>query len=249
MKTKKPNAELVWKQIEDMVVPRLPLPPIDRAVYSHLLRHSRLEGIGRICFSIPWVARGTCLSYGAAREAVRRLVARGVLRLVERSCNAGHVVDVLLPDEIRGVWRREAKARTSARLPRTISIEDIDFLRTRALRRAIHERERGLCFYCLRRVPARVRCLDHVVPRALLGNNSYCNLVSCCLRCNAEKRDSRAQDFLLRLYRERRLTDTELPERLRALEALAAGKFPPPLASIDNPLPRKGRPPLHPERS
>ena len=63
-------------------------------------------------------------------------------------------------------------------------------------------------------------------------------------------------DFLRRLYRELRLSDSELAGRLRALDALAAGKLPPPLrgapvqgesvASVTNPRPRRGRPPLNP---
>jgi hypothetical protein len=44
MKTKKPNAELVWKQMEDLVVPRLRMSLIERPVYSYLLRHSYLQG-------------------------------------------------------------------------------------------------------------------------------------------------------------------------------------------------------------
>jgi hypothetical protein len=50
MKNKKPKAEQVCKQIEDFVVPRLRLSPIDRAVYFHLLRHSRFEGKVRAAF-------------------------------------------------------------------------------------------------------------------------------------------------------------------------------------------------------
>jgi len=52
MKVKKPNAELVWKQLEDLVVPRLRLSLIERTVYTHLLWHSRLEGKLRLRFSI-----------------------------------------------------------------------------------------------------------------------------------------------------------------------------------------------------
>ena len=40
MKNKQVNAARVWKQFEDDVVPQLRLSVIDRAVYSHLLRHS-----------------------------------------------------------------------------------------------------------------------------------------------------------------------------------------------------------------
>src|SRR2546425_12850901 len=93
MKTKKPNAELVWKQLEDLLAPRLRLSVIERTVYSHLLRHSRLEGKLRLRFSIRWLARNIRLSTGPVREAVRRLVAQGAMRLVQRS-KAGHVVEV-----------------------------------------------------------------------------------------------------------------------------------------------------------
>ena len=42
------------------------------------------------------------------------------------------------------------------------TLETTDFLKTWALRKTIHDRERGACFYCLRRTPAYVQCLDHV---------------------------------------------------------------------------------------
>src|SRR5260370_16306185 len=99
MATKKRNAEQVWKEFEDHLAPRLGLSTPDRAVYSHLLRHSRLEGELRFQFSILWLARGTRLSHNAVRWAVRRLVAHGVLRLVERS-KAGHLVEVRLPRQV-----------------------------------------------------------------------------------------------------------------------------------------------------
>jgi DNA-binding GntR family transcriptional regulator len=84
MKNKKPNAELVWKQLEDLLVPRLRLSVIDRTVYAHLLRHGRLEGKLRLRFSILWLGRHIRLSTGPVREAVRRLAAQGALRLVQR---------------------------------------------------------------------------------------------------------------------------------------------------------------------
>jgi hypothetical protein len=64
MRNEKPDAERVWKQLEDVVVPRLWLSVVDRAVYSHLLKHSRLEGQPRLRFSIAWLARGARLSVG-----------------------------------------------------------------------------------------------------------------------------------------------------------------------------------------
>ncbi len=245
MKNKKPNAEQIWKQFEDLVVPRLRLSLVDRAIYSRLLRHTHLEGRRRLRFSIAWLARGAGLSNEPARRAVRRLIAQGVLRLEERS-KAGHVVEVRLPEEIRAARPDRIGAGDPGGLPRAVPLEEVDFLETRALRQAIHAREGGRCFYCLRRLAVGVECLDHVVPRVRLGRNSYRNLVSCCLECNSQKGERPAEDFLRGLYRERRLTASELAERLRALDALASGKLPPLLATAGNPLPCMGRPRLHP---
>ncbi len=227
MKNKKPNAEQIWKHLEDHLVPRLRLSLTERAIYSHLLRHSRLEGKLRLRFSILGLARHIRLSGGPTREAVRRLVTHGALRLVERS-KAGHVVEVRLPQEIRA-------ARGPVPRPRAAGPEAMDFLEGKPLRQAIHARERGRCFYCLRRLTPLVRCLDHVVPLVRRGRNSSRNLVSCCLECNSQKADRPAGDFLRRLYRERRLTAAELAARLRALDALASGKLPPPLPAPAKP--------------
>lgn len=225
MPTKKPNAEQVWKQLEDLLVPRLRLSTTDRVVYSHLLRHSRLEGELRLQFSILWLARGTGICHNTVRWAVRRLIAHGVLRLVERS-KAGHLVEVRLPNEVRAARPRQIGRRPLSRT-RAFDFDDLDWLKHPALRRAIHVRERGRCFYCLSRLAPETRCLDHVVPRAEFGDNSCRNLVSCCQACNVRKSDLPAADFLRSLHRQRRLTDVELEARFRALGAVAAGKLRP----------------------
>ncbi len=228
MKYRQPNAKLVWKQLDDVLVPRLRLSTTDRAVYSHLFRHSRLEGKRQLHFSMAWLARGTRVCNGAARPAVRRLLDHGALRLVERT-KAGHVVEVRLPHEIPALRRDLLKAHKPAPHSPAANLEELDFWKTPALRQAIHARERGRCFYCLRPTNPRNQCIDHVVPRVAAGRNSYRNLVSSCLECNSLKCDRSAADFLCWLYREHRLTDKQLTARLRALDALASGKLRPPL--------------------
>jgi 5-methylcytosine-specific restriction endonuclease McrA len=230
MKNKKLNAVNVWKQLVDLAVPRLRLSVLDRAVYFHLLRYSRLVGRLQLRFSISWLARGACLSRWAARKAVRKLIAKGALRLAERS-RGGHVVNVRLPEEIRSVRAGKIAACRARRLPGEANLVKSDSVEARALRQAIHARERGFCFYCLRRLRPMVRCLDHVVPRVRRGRDCYRNLVSSCSECNSQKRQLRAEDFLRWLYREGRLSAGELSGRLRALAGLAAGKLRPALPS------------------
>ena len=110
-----------------------------------------------------------------------------------------------------------------------MNLEEADFLHSKPLRKAVHARERGQCFYCLRRTTSTVQCLDHVVPRVRSGCNSYRNLVSSCLECNSQKGEKAADDFLRRLYREGQLNAAELAARLRALEDLATGRLRPSL--------------------
>lgn len=227
---KEVDARFLWKQVEDVLAPQLRLPVIDHLVYLHLLRHSHLEGKRRLRFSILWLARNINLTMRPARDAVRRLAAQGVLRLLQRNSKSGHVVEVRLPDVVRGGRAKPAvRSREAGRKLATTDIEEVDFLKTTGLRRAIHARERGRCFYCLRRISPR--CLDHVVPRARVACNSYRNLVSACMECNAQKRERPAEEYLLWLFREHRLGAAELRGRFEALELLAAGKLRPTLPS------------------
>lgn len=69
MNIKMINAAHVWKQMEDVLVVRLRFSVLDRSIYSHLLRHSRLEGKPRLRFSIQWLARAVRVSGGPVRES------------------------------------------------------------------------------------------------------------------------------------------------------------------------------------
>lgn len=70
------------------------------------------------------------------------------------------------------------------------------------------------------------RLIDSPPTHPALG---YRNLVSCCHDCNSKKKDRPAQELLRWLYRDRRLSATDLRKRLRALDELAAGKLKPSL--------------------
>ena len=154
---------------------------------------------------------------------MRRLVDHGAIRLLERS-KEGHLVEVLLPDEIPAAQPDPGEAGKLVPQTPPVSLEEVDFFKTPMLREAIHARERGRCFYCLRQTSARLRCLDHVVPQAEFGRNSYRNLVSACVDCNSRKGLRSATDFLRLLYREGTLSACELSAQLAKLGNLTAGK-------------------------
>ena len=229
MPNKKLNPKLLWMLFEDVLAPNLGLTILDRAVYSYLLRHTLVVGTPRLHFAVTALARALGVSAGRTRDSVRRLDQLGVLHVLERG-KSGHLAEMRLPENVLAIAARGNGAPCVGRAGEKNSaanIEAKDFWRTWVLRKAIHDREGGTCFYRLRRTLSNVRCLDHVVPRVRHGRNSYRNLVSCCIECNTPKGDTPAPDFLRLLYRKGRLTAAELDARLQALKDLAAGKLRP----------------------
>ena len=158
------------------------------------------------------------------------LLDRHRLDLVERNCFSRHVVRVRLPWEVEAVESTKTKVFRAAKSI-GLDIEEADFLEKEILRESIHDREGGRCFYCMRRITRNQWCLDHVVPQARAGGNTYRNLVSCCAECNSAKQARSAEEFLRWLYRERKLSVDELGARLRAVQMLAAGKLIPQIDS------------------
>src|SRR5260370_40993191 len=98
MKPKKTDGVEVWKEFEDSAT-RLELNVIERTVYSHLLRHTRLEGKLRLHFSLPELARKVAISRGPVRDALHRRAGHGALRVIERSDN-GPLIQVRLPADV-----------------------------------------------------------------------------------------------------------------------------------------------------
>src|SRR5262249_53306679 len=147
------DAKALWIQFEDVLAPAFGLTVKERAVYCHLLRHSLVVGKLRLQFAVTAMARTLSLSPGAARDAVRRLDELGALRVLERG-KTGHFVEMRPPQKIRAV--RQGKKGSSVFAGKgsggnqaAATLEATDFWKSWSLRKAIHARERGSCFYCL----------------------------------------------------------------------------------------------------
>ena len=237
MKNKKTNAAQIWKQLEDLLVPRLCLSVIDRAVYSHLLRHTRLEGRARIRFSIAWLARAARLSTNPVRNAVRRLADYGVLRLVART-KSGHVVEVHLPKEVRAA-RAPAPSAPRCQPGGHRFHENQGSAHGHPLARSRPMLLLSAPPYswppdprpC--RPPRSVGAHFLPQPRLVLSRVQF-----------SERRPLR-RGFSPLALPPAPLDRAELTDHLRALDDLASGKLRPAIAPIANPR-RMGRPPLLP---
>jgi hypothetical protein len=184
----------VYSEIEDLLIPGLGLDAWERALYYHLLRHTRLKGKDSGMFAIG---------------------PKGCLRIEDRS-RQGHLILVLLPSEISGLARPASQATQ-------IDPLSIDFFIGRQYLGALLARENGACFFCLKKLNKDNCELDHLTPQKEVLDNSYKNIVVACHTCNKAKGDQSAGDFVRALYRSGALNESELQYRLAAIESVRAG--------------------------
>lgn len=217
--------EPAWKQIyadvEDVLAPQLQLDTWERTLYHHLLRHTRLKGVTSSLFAVGPLAKALPVSDFKVREVLRSLHAKGCLRIEDRS-RIGHLIYVLLPDEIQGLSRPETVAPV-------VDLASVDFFSGRLHLGSILAREKHACFYCLRALSPETCELDHLVPQVERVDNSYRNVVASCHNCNKAKGSSSASGFLRGRFRAGLLSEEELRSRLSTLDAVQSGAVVPEL--------------------
>ena len=218
----------VVKQCEDHLFPTLKFTVRERALYYHLLRHTRLDERPSALFALLPLANAIGISESSSREDIRGLHERGCIKIEDKSRN-GHLIRVLLPEEIDGVL-----PQANSELP--IDIEALDFYSSRQFIAALLEREDNRCFYCFKGIRTESCELDHVVSQANGKNNSYKNIVCSCHECNTTKQSMPASDFIRSLYRKGVLSQPELENRLLALEQIQNGKRPPDISLVQSAL-------------
>lgn len=206
----------VIRQCEDHLFSAKGMTVRERALYYHLLRHTHGEGKPASLFALLPLAQALGVAESSVREDIRALNERGCLRIEDRS-RQGHLVRVLLPEEIEGVV-----PLTQPEAP--IDLEAIDFFNGRRFVSALLARENGRCFYCLKSLKPEVCELDHVISQIHGANHSYRNVVASCHECNTSKLEAPPDAFLRSLFRKGRLSGEELEERLRELEQLQTGE-------------------------
>jgi hypothetical protein len=106
-------------------------------------------------------------------------------------------------------------------------IESIDFFRDRRYLPALLKRQGSRCFYTFKTITEESCVLDHVVPQADGGDNSYRNIVAASHDANSLKRGESAEDFVRQLYRKGVLSVTEMEDRLTTIAALKSGDLKP----------------------
>jgi hypothetical protein len=210
----------IIKDIEDHLIPFLKLDTSERSLYYHLFRHTRLIDKREVIFVISTAHTVVGIKEYVARDRLRKMDKKGCIKINETRRD-GLKIQVLLPTEIEGCVVAQKEEII------TIDIETINFYSHPKYREAILKRENGECFYCLRKTTNESCVLDHLIPRANGGDNSYRNIVAVCHECNSKKAGRHANDFVRKLYRDGILSQKELEQRLAAIEAVESGHIKP----------------------
>lgn len=207
------------KNIEDYLIPKLRLDHVERALYYHLFRHTRVIGKEASLFGLLSLSEASGISESTVRERIRALHEKGCIKIDDRS-GKGHLLRVFLPEEVDGVVPKRSEVPA-------VDINEVDFYTNRTYVNALVERENGQCFYCLRNINGEACVLDHVISQMAQGDNSFRNVVACCHQCNAAKQGQDASEFLRTRYRVGLLSQADLQERMSTLESLQLGQLVP----------------------
>ena len=87
------------------------------------------------------------------------------------------------------------------RIVRVLSFARVPQQEVKFTRRNLFARDGNICQYCGRRYGISELSLDHIVPRAQGGGNSWENVVCCCVQCNVRKGGRTPEEAQMQLIR------------------------------------------------
>lgn len=99
-------------------------------------------------------------------------------------------------------WVRTPRIELAVpRIIRLLGYERLPEQTVKLNRRNLFARDRNQCQYCGRHFPTADLSIDHVLPRAQGGGDTWDNLVCACIRCNARKGGRTPDQAGMKLFR------------------------------------------------
>ena len=180
------------------------LTPYEIAVYWYLFNRSivitgeqyvRASTRGMSAIAKSASGKSDELSYGAIKKTIDMLKEKEVVLIAGDTNQEGTLYKVAIPDEIplcmaliqQHVFKEVSAIETK---------RELDFYNIPENRLKIFERDGYKCHYCAKQLTRFSATLDHIQPVSKGGDNSYDNLVTACLHCNAERGNKPVMDFI-----------------------------------------------------
>lgn len=196
----------IVKDIVDYLQPEL--SPYEMAVYWYMFRHSVIETADvYLRVSLTKLAQGIGTKYKSADRKnniasdrsvsgnVRGLEEKGIIKKVGDANREGTIYQILLPEEIE-ICKERMKQDQVTSLPLIDPKKELDYYNVKGNRLKIFERDKYLCYKCGKQLTRFSATLDHLTPVSVGGDNSYDNLVTCCMHCNSSRRATPVSDFM-----------------------------------------------------
>lgn len=184
----------IIKSIVDYLQPLL--SPYEAAIYWYMFRHSIIEtgdvfvrvstrGLGSNVVTSS-SGQSVSLSYKKVQNTLMDLEMKKAIKKVGDTNRDGTLYQVFIPDEIE-ICKENMKKTQLESLPKIDPKKEMDFYNIKENRNKIFERDEYKCYSCGKLLTRFSATLDHIQPISKSGDNSYDNLVTCCLHCNSKR--------------------------------------------------------------
>jgi len=180
------------------------LTPYEITVYWYLFNKSvaktgeqyaraSTRGMSAIAKSIG--SKSDEISYPAIKKAIDALKEKEAVIIAGDTNREGTLYKISIPDEIPAcmeLMRQNATEEASI-----IDIEkELDFYNVPENRLKVFERDGYKYHYCKKQLTRFSSTLDHIQPVSKGGDNSFGNLITACLHCNAERGNKPVMDYI-----------------------------------------------------
>jgi hypothetical protein len=196
----------IIKDITDFLQPSV--TPYGMVIYWYMFRNSIVEtGDVYIRASNAKIAKGIGTKFaglekqsarfgeGAVTDNLRLLDSIGAIKKVGDTNRDGTLYRIFLPEEIE-ICKEKMKLQEKESLPIIDPKKELDYYNIKENKFKIFERDEYKCYKCGKQLTRFSATLDHINPVSKGGDNSYDNLVTCCLHDNSNRRATPISDFL-----------------------------------------------------
>lgn len=197
----------IIKDVVDFLQPII--SPYEMDIYWFMFRHSIIEqGDVYLRVSNGRLAKGIGTKFKTidkqnsrfgektVAENLRSLENIGAIQKAGDTNREGTLYKIFLPEEIEAC-KEKMKLQQSEELPVIDPKKELDYYNIKENRLKIFERDKYLCYKCGKQLTRFSATLDHINPISKGGDNSFDNLVTCCMHCNASRRATPISDFII----------------------------------------------------
>lgn len=182
------------------------LTPYEIAIYWYLFNKSivktgeqyvRASTRGMCAIAKSSSGQSAELSYGAVQKTLNKLKEKEIILMSGDTNREGTLYKIAIPDEIPIC--RELMQKHLSEDKNLLEIKkELDYYNIPENRLKVFERDDYKCHYCSKQLTRFSATLDHIQPVSKGGDNSFDNLVTACLHCNAERGNKPVMDYVTR---------------------------------------------------